>query len=116
MSAMDAIFAKATGVFYSLGGREITYRRGEETATVTAIPHDEERMSYGENGIAMRTFVRLWLMKVADLPFGLPQRGDEILQGSECFEALPHEDEPEWRYADDTRAEVLIMTKQTSGS
>jgi len=116
MSAMDAIFAKANGIFYSLGGREITYRRGSETGTLTAIPNDEERMTYADNGMAMRIWLRVWLIKVADLPFGLPQRGDEILQGAEVFEALPHEDEPAWRYADDTRTEVRILTKQISGS
>lgn len=113
MSAFDSIANACAHLFFDFFGTTATYTRGDESGEVTAIAHDEERPAFTDDGVTLREFNRIWRIKVSDLPLGLPQRGDEITDSGGTFRVLPlSPDEPEWRYADDTRTEVVITTKQ----
>lgn len=113
MSAFDTIANQAASVFNTVFGRSVTYTRDGSSETVTAIAHDEERPVMFEDAQSLRIFDKIWRIKVSDLPFGLPQRYDEITDTNGTWRVLPIADnEPEWRYADDTRTEVVITTKE----
>ncbi len=95
--------------------RLVTYQRADMLADVLAtIGRTVFDLDDGA-GAVIRVESRDYLILTADLPFGLPQRGDRFreVQGDDAFvyEVIGPGQEPCWRYSDAYRKTVRIHTK-----
>lgn len=103
-------------------GREVVYRRGAESAAVTATIGRTEFETIDEHGAVGKWEARDYLIHAADLLLGgaavLPERGDRIeeTQGNQTFvyEVLAPSNEPVWRYSDAYRTLLRVHTKHVA--
>lgn len=77
-------------------GETITYYRGDSYITITAVPGDGQRKGLPDEVVRING-QRDWLIMVADLTFGTPQRGDLIVHGTTTYEVLPQDGEDVYR-------------------
>jgi hypothetical protein len=98
--------------------RLVIYQRGDQQADVAAtVGKTVFDLDDGAGAVVIREESRDYLILTADLPFGLPERGDRIgeAQGGQTFiyEVVGPGHEPCWRYSDPNRKTVRVHTKQT---
>jgi len=109
-----------TGQLQAAAGTTVTYRRGTDTADVTATIGRSEFEAQDQNGVIERWESRDYLVPAADLPFGEPERGDVIVETSGTielqYEVASPRGVPVFRYGDAFRSIVRIHTKQTAGA
>lgn len=105
------------GMVQAAAGETVTYARGAEAITLTAVL-GQTTVAGGVEG-ASRIVVsdRDYLIKVADLTFGVPAVGDRItatVNGEAvAFTVQDLESgEPAWRYSDPARTTWRIHVKQ----
>jgi hypothetical protein len=98
-------------------GTTVTYTRSSESADVVATIGRSEFEAASQSGVVERWESRDFLITAADLPFGLPQRGDEIVEarGGEIvtYEVTSPRGVPEWHYGDAFRSIVRVHTIAT---
>lgn len=105
-------------------GRPVTYRRGADTAAVTATIGRTVFELDDEFGVLKKVESRDFLIPAADLVLSgvtvLPERGDEIdeTQGSVTYtyEVMAPGKEPPFRFSDPYRRTLRIHTKQTDAN
>jgi hypothetical protein len=105
-----------TGQLKAAAGSVVTYRRGEEEATVTATIGRSQFEAANQSGVMEQWESRDFLISTADLPFGDPQRGDVIVENGTLvveYEVTSPRGVPEWHYGDAFRSIVRIHTVQT---
>ena len=104
-------------------GRPVTYTRGPAAATLTAwVGNTLFARRLDESGAAAAWGERDYLIAVADLQAANlfpPQRGDRLAEAVNgepvIFELVaPFNDEPPWRYSDQTRQVVRLHTKRVA--
>jgi len=101
-----------TGQLKAAAGSTITYWRGNESAEIVATIGRSNFEAANQSGVIEQWESRDYLISAADLPFGLPQRGDEIVetQGSDivAYEVASPRGVPEWHYGDAFRSIVRV--------
>lgn len=117
MSLFDLAFGSGGWLAQALdtaAGVTVTYARGVERVTVRAVvgrtvfasnAAGEARVEFGE---------RDYLIRAADLAFGEPARGDEIIDADGVTWALmtPEAGGPAWRWSDPEQTTWRIHTKR----
>jgi len=107
-----------TGQLQAAAGTTVTYRRGTDTADVTATIGRSEFEAQDQSGVIERWESRDYLVPAADMPFGEPARGDVIVETSGTieleYEVASPRGVPVFRYGDAFRSIVRIHTKQIS--
>lgn len=107
---MSNLFAKARdwlpGKVQDAAGATVTYARGAQSITLTAVAGRTVFSSNAEGGPRVEFGDRDYLIAVADLTFGTPRVGDRVTEtvGGRVttFEVqTPDTGEPAWRYSDD---------------
>lgn len=106
-----------TGQLKAAAGTTVTYTRANESADVVATIGRSEFEAANQSGVVERWESRDFLITAADLPFGLPQRGDEIVEarGGDIvtYEVASPRGVPEWHYGDAFRSIVRVHTIAT---
>lgn len=100
--------------------RTVTYRRGSQSAEVTATIGRTIFRVDDQYGAQIRSESRDYLILTADLELGgnaaLPQRGDRIRETAGgkvyVYEVIAPGDEPCFRFSDPYRKTLRIHTKQ----
>ena len=117
---MDMLSAGAswlTGQLKAAAGTTITYTRGNTDAEIVATIGRSTFEQQNQSGVLERWESRDYLIAAADLPFGDPQRGDQITepQGGELvtYEVSSPRGVPEWHYGDAFRSIVRVHAVQT---
>ena len=92
------------------------YKRGANTTQFTATLGRSTFEAAGQNGVVERWESRDYIVRVADLPYGEPQRGDfivEELNGEAYFyEVAAPRGVPLFHYSDAFQNAVRVHTKQ----
>lgn len=106
-----------TGQLKAAAGTTITYTRGNTDAEIVATIGRSTFEQQNQSGVLERWESRDYLITVADLPFGDPQRGDQITEmtGGELvtYEVSSPRGVPEWHYGDAFRSIVRVHAVQT---
>ena len=93
------------------------YKRGANTTQFTATLGRSTFEAAGQNGVVERWESRDYIVRVADLPYGEPMRGDFIVEeinGEAYFyEVAAPRGVPLFHYSDAFQNAVRIHTKQT---
>ena len=96
--------------------RIVIYQRRDQQADVAATIGKTVFDLDDGAGAVTREESRDYLILTADLPFGLPQRGDRIDEAQNgqtiVYEVVGPGHEPCWRYSDPNRKAVRVHTKQ----
>ena len=98
----------AISTLLSVAGVAVTYSRDASSVKVTATPGKTDYERESEDGVAIRSQARDFLIRVSDLvAIGEPARGDTIVEISadgdtHTYEVLPLADEL-WRFTDQFR-------------
>lgn len=107
-----------TSQLNAAAGTTVTYRRGSDTAEITATIGRSEFEAQDQNGVIENWESRDFLIPAASLPFGEPLRGDVIVEVSGDleleYEVAAPRGVPVFRYGDAFRSIVRVHTKQTS--
>lgn len=95
---------------------DVTYARGDATATVAAVKGRTEFEDTDNDGTVIKTESVDWVILAEDLVLGgdltVPARGDTITDAAGVVhQVLPFAGEPAWRYADVHRNQLRIHTK-----
>ncbi|MFO7958338.1 MAG: hypothetical protein R6X33_14725 [Candidatus Brocadiia bacterium] len=94
---------------------EVTYRRGAAEATVPATVAATRFEVDDGTGMILEQETRDYLIATADLVLEgrnvLPERGDEIVDGAEVYEAMDLGPERHYRFCDPDRTTLRIHTK-----
>ena len=105
-----------TSQLNAAAGTTVTYRRGSDTAEITATIGRSEFEAQDQNGVIENWESRDFLVPAADLPFGEPLRGDVIIETSGEleleYEVAAPRGVPVFRYGDAFRSIVRIHGKQ----
>lgn len=117
---MDMLSAGAswlTGQLKAAAGTTITYTRGNTDSEIVATIGRSTFEQQNQSGVLERWESRDYLIAAADLPFGDPQRGDQITEthGGELvtYEVSSPRGVPEWHYGDAFRSIVRVHAVQT---
>lgn len=106
-----------TGQLKAAAGTTVTYTRSNESVDVIATIGRSEFEAANQSGVVERWESRDFLITAADLPFGLPERGDEIVEarGGDVvtYEVTSPRGVPEWHYGDAFRSIVRVHTIAT---
>lgn len=106
-------------------GETITYTRGAQSVTITAVPGKSMLRVQDSSGNSVIEWTDAdWLIAAADLVIGgsaiEPQRGDLIARTSGgstiTYEVRPIESEGAWRWSDESRTIMRIHTKEIATS
>jgi len=96
--------------------RQITYRRGEKSASIAAVVGQTTFDQTNEYGVVTSTTSRDFLIAVSDLLLDgqpiEPARGDQIDDSGRTYEVMAPGDEPHWRFADPYRLIYRVHTKE----
>ena len=118
-----SLFSKArdwlAGAVQDAAGVSVTYTRGVQTLSLTAVVGRTVFASNAEGGPRIEFGDRDYLVKVADLTLGVPKVGDRVAQTVDTvamvFEVQnPETGEPAWRYSDPARTVYRIHCKRVS--
>jgi hypothetical protein len=106
-----------TAQLKTAAGSTVTYTRGNESAEIVATIGRSNFEAANQNGVIEQWESRDYLVSAADLPFGLPERGDEIIesQGGSIvtYEVTSPRGVPEWHYGDAFRSIIRVHTIAT---
>lgn len=107
-----------TSQLNAAAGTTVTYRRGSDTALITATIGRSEFEAQTEGGVIENWESRDFLVPAANLPFGEPLRGDAIVETSGEleleYEVAAPRGVPVFRFGDAFRSIVRIHAKQIS--
>jgi predicted nuclease of predicted toxin-antitoxin system len=108
------------------GGESITYRRGNDTIDITAVPVRTSQTDFSLDAeVALTARERDWIILTEDLAFGgqlaLPQPDDAIgwidsLGNLHTYTVLPRAGERCYRYTDQTLIQLRIFTVEAIAS
>jgi hypothetical protein len=106
-----------TGQLKAAAGSTVTYTRGNESAEIVATIGRSNFEAANQSGVIEQWESRDYLISAADLPFGLPERGDEIIEAQNgdlvTYEVTSPRGVPEWHYGDAFRSIVRVHTIAT---
>jgi len=101
-------------------GYAVTYRRGNNSASVIATIGKSLFEAGSQSGVIESFESRDYLLRTEDLPFGVPQRGDLILESTggivTTYEVSTPRGVPLFRYADAFRTMVRVHTTMNANS
>jgi hypothetical protein len=93
--------------------RTVIYRRGSSSASISVTVGQSEWESMQSDGSTIRFVTRDYLYSQASIEyFGLPQRGDEIVDSDGVFQVLPSGTLQATRYIDPRQKGLRIHTKK----
>lgn len=118
MSAFSDRIKQGLARIRATAGESVTYRRGEETIALTAVPGAGTQRGQQQD-VTRIDSQRDWMIAVEDLDFGSgpvpPERGDQIDFETDVatytFEALPQDGEHVYRFSDSAMSQYRIHTK-----
>ena len=89
MSNLDDDVSGMVEDFLADHGSSRTYRRGASSTTVTLARLTQRPIVVEVNGALFEVRETAWICDTSDLPYGDPQDGDEIDDGSVTYEVRP---------------------------
>ena len=93
--------------------RIVTFRRASSSATITVVLGRSEWEQQSSDGTVMRIVTRDYIYNGEEIPnFGLPQRGDEIVDSDGVYQILPTAGLQGIRYLDTRQIGLRIHTKR----
>jgi len=93
--------------------RSVTFRRASSSATITVTLGRSEFEQMGTDGSIVRMVTRDYIYNGEEIPnFGLPQRGDEIVDSDGVYQVLPASGLQCVRYLDTRQIGLRIHTKR----
>jgi hypothetical protein len=102
------------GQLEAAAGRTVTYKRGQSQAYLTATVGQSTFESADANGVIERWESRDFIVRSSALPFGEPQRHDQILEtlgnAGVAYEVRSPRGVPLWHYGDAFRNVIRIHT------
>lgn len=108
-----------TGVDWLLGtlaahvSRTVIYRRASSSASISVTVGQSEWETMAADGSTIRFVTRDYIYSQAEITnFGLPQRGDEIVDTDGVFQVLPSGTLQAARYLDPRQKGLRIHTKK----
>jgi len=119
-SPFETAAAGMAATLQAAAGITVTYRRGEASAEVTAVPSDREIEVIGADGLPEIAHLRDWIITAAALAaFGDPAAGDQIdeTRGTTLYTwdvMPPTPGEPAFSPCDTARQSLRIHTKATA--
>lgn len=97
--------------------RTCAWKRGANSSQFVATLGRSTFESAGQNGVTERWESRDYIVRVADLPYGEPQRGDVIVEElngeSYFYEVAAPRGVPLFHYADAFQNSIRVHTKQS---
>ena len=97
--------------------RTCAWKRGANSSQFVATLGRSTFESAGQNGVTERWESRDYIVRVADLPYGEPQRGDVIVEElngeSYFYEVAAPRGVPLFHYADAFQNAIRVHTKQS---
>lgn len=97
--------------------RTCAWKRGANSSQFAATLGRSTFESAGQNGVTERWESRDYIVRVADLPYGEPQRGDVIVEElngeSYFYEVAAPRGVPLFHYADAFQNAIRVHTKQS---
>jgi hypothetical protein len=103
-----------------LGGETVTYRRGNDSLSLIAVPVRTQHDDYAtEDDLSLTVRERDWIVLAEELVFDgvivSPQRGDELdfidsLEQKHTFQVLERADDRCFRHTDPTLAQLRIYS------
>jgi|SRR5699024_3795541 len=120
MSDFAKQIAKGLSSIRDIAGRQITYKRGGESLTLTAAVGDRNVDVATDYGVVEKVRVRQYLFSAKDLVLSnvktQPQRGDLIVEidaaVSRTYEITsPGGSVPDWQYSDAGRSTIRVFTR-----
>lgn len=125
MSTFASAITNALATIRAAAGVTVTYSRGADTVSLTAVPGRTRYESNVPSGVVTEFQTRDYIIKAADLILAgsvtLPQDGDQITDvdaaGDDVvYEAMsPGGDAPSWTFSDTARTHLRIHTKVVEG-
>jgi hypothetical protein len=104
----------------SVYGREVTYRRGAESQSLTSRRAVQAGNIDGQavDASYMQTYTAEERFLAEDFTLGDPQRGDTIEEtiggNSYVYKVLPYDNKVAWRYTDTQRIGLAVPTVETT--
>ena len=93
--------------------RDVTFRRASSSATITVVLGRSEWEQQSSDGTVTRIITRDYIYNGEEIPnFGLPQRGDEIVDSDGVYQVLPTSGLQCVRYLDTRQIGLRIHTKR----
>lgn len=122
MATIDDDFAAVESLEDELFGDSITYSRGTNSVTITAIAAEINREVEDEDGVPVQLQRRTYEINAADLVVGgnaiTPRPGDLIAESingtTQTFEVLPLGSKPCFDWLDSQHRRVLVYAKRIS--
>ena len=118
--SFSAVYSNGLQALQDVGGVSVTYQRGSDTVSVTALIGDT-RVELADNygGVTVTSPIRDYIIRVSDLVLGgsviEPAAGDQIRETSGSttyvFEVMPAGADTAFRYSDRYRTAWRIHTK-----
>lgn len=93
--------------------RTVTFRRASSSAEITVILGRSEWEQVQSDGSTIRMITRDYIFNGEEIPnFGIPQRGDEIVDSDGVYQILPTGSLQCLRYLDTRQIGLRIHTKK----
>lgn len=93
------------------------YRRGENSASIMAIPGTKLFRVNNEFGVSTVVQSSDFIVRASDIgSFSRPKRGDKIIFNSSAYEVLEPGGEPCWEWSDAKQSLYRIHTKFTGAA
>lgn len=89
MSGLDDDVSDMVGDFLEFHGESRTYRRGASSTTITLARLTQRPVVVDVNGMLLEVRETAWICLTDDLPYGDPEAGDQIDDGSLTYEVQP---------------------------
>ena len=97
--------------------RTVTFRRASSSAEITVTLGQSEWEQIGSDGNAIRVISRDYIYNGTEIPnFGVPQRGDEVVDSDGVYQILPTSGMQCLRYLDTRQLGLRIHTKRKERS
>jgi hypothetical protein len=93
--------------------RSVVYRRASSSATITVTLGQSAWEQQAADGSIIRVITRDYIYNGEEIPnFGLPQKGDEIVDSDGVYQVLPNAGLQQVRYLDTRQIGLRIHTKR----
>lgn len=116
-TALETAVIASHKAIRSVHGVAITYTRGAHSTSISrAVPGSSTHDLTQDGMVIERIHSRDFILLASELKINsvetLPQRGDQITEGSRVFKVLSLAGEAAWKYQDQTQKTIRIHTKE----
>jgi len=118
MSRFDDLITKGLERIRSVAGKTVTYMRGANSVTLTAVVGQSPHEQLDNTGMPVTAQSRDYLFEASDLVLAsvevLPQQGDQITDNGSTYAVRSVGSEAAWHYSDRARTTIRVHTVEVS--